>query len=101
LRTYPRVVEITKHFLEKNKPLGTLCHGIQVLTATGAIKGRTLTCYPSVATEVELAGANYKKVGFEEAVVDGNLVTAVAWTGNAQWMAKFLEVLGTGFGSQK
>jgi protease I len=100
LRLNPRVIEVTKHFLEKNKPLAVICHGIQILTATGAIKGRTMTCYPAVSPEVELAGATYKKVEIDEAVVDGNLVTSPAWPGHPKWMAKFFEVLGTTFSSK-
>jgi len=97
LRLNKRVIEIVKHFLEKNKPLAAICHGIQMVTPTGMIKGRTMTCYPTVQTEVELAGGTYKEVEVDQAVVDGNLVTAPAWPAHPKFIAKFLELLGTKF----
>jgi protease I len=42
---------------------------------------------------VELAGGEFVKVDFSEAVVDGNLVTGPAWTAHPKWLARFVEVL--------
>jgi protease I len=97
LRLNSTVISITQHFLNANKPLAAICHGIQILTATGLIKGRTLTCYPACSTEVTLAGAIYKEVEVSKAVVDGNLVTAPAWPAHPEWVGEFLKVLGTKF----
>ena len=52
---------------------------------------RSIACQP----EVELAGGHYEKVAPDAAVVDGNLVTAVAWPGHPQWMRAFLKLLGS------
>jgi protease I len=100
LRLDKKVMDIAKYFLSKNLPLAAICHGIQILTPTGLIKGRTLTCYPAVSCEVTLAGATYKEVDMEDAVVDGNLVTAPAWPAHPTWIGRFLEVLGTKFVSK-
>lgn len=99
LRLNKKVVEMVNHFFDENKPIASLCHGIQVLTVTGKLKGRTLTCYKAVAPEVDLAGGNYKEVGDTKAVVDGNLVTAVVYTAHPEWMGEFLKLLGTKFTS--
>jgi protease I len=48
-----------------------------------------------VAPEVKAAGGRWIDVGYEGAHVDGNLVTAAAWPAHPQWLARFLEVLGT------
>jgi len=101
LRTFPKILEITEHFIDKNKPIYCICHGIQILTACKGLKGRTVTCYPACATEVTLAGATFKKVDYHEAVVDGNLATAPAWPAHAELMKQFLKLLGTGFTSSK
>jgi len=59
LRMNEKVVEIASYFLESGKPLAAICHGPQILVATGKLQGRTMTCYPAVATELKLAGATY------------------------------------------
>lgn len=97
LRLNQRVIEIIKHFLEKDKPVGALCHGIQLLTATELIKGKKVTCYPACSPEVALAQAEYQDIGFEDAYADGNLVTGKAWTSQPKFLQLFLERLGSGF----
>eukprot|EP00330_Aristerostoma_sp_ATCC50986_P007367 CAMPEP_0114588622 /NCGR_PEP_ID=MMETSP0125-20121206/11274_1 /TAXON_ID=485358 ORGANISM="Aristerostoma sp., Strain ATCC 50986" /NCGR_SAMPLE_ID=MMETSP0125 /ASSEMBLY_ACC=CAM_ASM_000245 /LENGTH=196 /DNA_ID=CAMNT_0001785101 /DNA_START=49 /DNA_END=639 /DNA_ORIENTATION=+ len=99
LRLNDKVVAMVKHFLEANKPVAAICHGIQILTVTGLIKGKTLTAYPAVGPEVTLAGATYKEIGVDQAVVDGNLVTSPAWPGHPALISKFLGLLGTKFTS--
>lgn len=95
LRLDKRVLDITRHFFDSNKPVAAICHGAQILTAAGVVKGRKLTAYPAVGPEVRLAGGNYQNVGAHEALVDGNLVTSPAWPGNAAIVAEFLKLLGT------
>jgi protease I len=95
LRLDKRVLDIVRHFVNENKPLAAVCHGIQILLAAG-IKGRTVCCQRCVIPEVEPAGAIYKQVAdVIEPVVDGNLVTGVNWRSNPRWIAEFLKVLGT------
>jgi protease I len=95
LRMTPRVVAIAAHFLQKNKPVAAVCHGAQLLAATGLLKGRTVSAYPACRVEVELAGATYAAIPVDQAVTDGNLVTAPAWPAHPAWLAQFLTVLGT------
>jgi len=95
IRLNPRVLEIVRHFAEANKPIAAICHGIQVLTAADVVKGKKLTAYPAVGPEVKAAGGEYVEVRVDQAVVDGNLVTAPAWPAHPEWLKKFLEVLGT------
>ncbi|UZX15387.1 DJ-1/PfpI family protein [Thermus sp. PS18] len=94
IRREPRVLEIVRHFFEMGKPVAAICHGLQVLTAAGVMKGRRATAYPAVGPELTLAGAQYEEVPVDQAVVDGNLVTAPAWPAHPTWLAQFLEVLG-------
>lgn len=89
------VLKVVKHFAEANKPIAAICHGIQVLTAAGVVSGRTLTAYPAVGPEVKAAGGKWVEIAVDRAIADGNLVTAPAWPAHPEWLAKFLEVLGT------
>ena len=73
LRDNRGVQEIVRYFFEAGKPVAAICHGPQILISAGVLKGRTATCYRSVAGELKAAGAYYKDA---EVVVDGNLVTS-------------------------
>lgn len=95
LRLNERVLEIVRHFFKANKPVAAVCHGAQVLTAAGVIKGRKVSAYPAVGPEVKIAGGEYANIQIDDAVTDGNLVTAPAWPAHPTWLAQFLDVLGT------
>lgn len=95
LRMNSTVVSWVQHFLKAGKPIASVCHGAQLLAATGLIKGRKISAYPACQVEVELAGAEYMGIPVDQAVTDGNLVTAPAWPAHPAWIAQFLTVLGT------
>jgi len=94
LRLNKKVIEITKHFFEKDKPVASICHAIQILTVAKVLEGRTLTAYPTIGPEIELVGGTYKEVNPTEAVVDGNLVTSPAWPGHSAFIREFVKLLG-------
>jgi protease I len=93
LRLDERVLQFTRHFVDKHKPIGAICHGIQILTAAGVLKGRTCTSYCAVGPEITLAGGKYVEVRPDQAIVDGNLVTAPAWPAQPEFLAKLLQLL--------
>jgi protease I len=97
LRLNDRVLQIVRHFATTNKPIASVCHGQQILTAAGVIDGKCCTAYPAVKPEIIRSGGRWidPNATFTNAVVDGNLVTASAWPGHPEWIRKFLEVLGT------
>ncbi len=66
-------VIFAKSFLGAGKPVAAICHAPQLLIETGMLKGRTLTSYPSLKTDLINAGAIWKD---EEVVVDKGLVTS-------------------------
>jgi protease I len=95
LRLNERVLAIVRHFAEKDKPIAAICHAAQVLAAAGVLKGRTCSAYPAVGPEVKAAGGHFADIAADAAHVDGNLVSAPAWPAHPQWLARFLDVLGT------
>ena len=97
LRLNPRVLEIVRHFHQASKPIAAICHAAQLLAAAGVLKGKACSAYPAVRPEVEMNGGTYVEASadFDNAHVDGNLVTAPAWPAHPAWMRSFLEVLGT------
>lgn len=95
LRLNPRVLEITRHFFETNKPVAAICHGPQILAAAGVLKGRKSTAYPAVGPDVTTAGGEYAQIPVDKAVTEGNLVSAPAWPAHPDWMSQFMKLLGT------
>jgi protease I len=94
LRLNDKVLEIVKYFFSANKPVAAICHGIQILTAAGVVKGRKLTAYPAVGPEVKLAGGEFQAIPVDGAYVDGNLVTSPAWPAHPSFIREFLKVMG-------
>jgi len=95
LRLNERVLDMVRHFALKNKPIASICHGAQILAAAGAVEGKACSAYPAVGPEVDRAGGKYMDIPINQAHIDGNLVTAPAWPAHPDWIAKFLQVLGT------
>jgi protease I len=95
IRLNEKVLEMAQHFAKADKPIAAVCHGAQVLAAAGVLEGKACSAYPAVGPDVNQAGGKWMDVGFDKAYVDGKLVTAAAWPAHPDWLAKFLEVLGT------
>ena len=73
LRIEPKAVAFAKAFFDAGKPVAAICHGPWTVLETGAAKGRRMTSWPSLRTDLENAGAHWVD---QETVVDGNLVTS-------------------------
>ncbi|RCJ21704.1 protease [Nostoc sp. ATCC 43529] len=95
IRLNQQVIEITRHFAQANKPIAAICHGLQLLAAADVLQGKRCTAYPACSPDVKSAGGIYVDIPVDEAIVDGNLVTAPAWPAHPRWLAEFLTVLGT------
>lgn len=96
IRIDKRVQSILRHFHEKDKPIFTICHGVQVLMAVPeTIRGKEVAALQYCEPEVTIAGGTYIDVPPKGAHVDGKLVSAKGWTGLAAFMRECLKVLGT------
>jgi protease I len=73
LRANPQAVGFVREFVTANKPIAAICHGPWTLIETGAVKGRRVTSWPSLKTDLTNAGASWVD---EQVVVDRGLVTS-------------------------
>jgi protease I len=73
LRMDPEAVSFAKRFSDAGKPIAAICHGPWTLIEAGAVRGKKITSWPSVKTDLKNAGANWVD---QEVVSDGNLVTS-------------------------
>jgi protease I len=72
LRMNPKAVEFVKHFTDAGKPVAAICHGPWTLIEAGAVRGRTMTSWPSLKTDLKNAGATWVD---KEVVNDNGIVT--------------------------
>ena len=73
MRLRHAMVDLARDFVEAGKPVAAICHGPQLLISADVLRGRTLTCWPSIAVDVKNAGGLYVD---RPAVRDGNLITS-------------------------
>ena len=73
LRMNQKAVQFVKHFFENGKPVAAICHGPWLLVEADVVKGRRVTSWPSVKTDLRNAGADWVD---EQVVVDNGLVTS-------------------------
>jgi protease I len=73
LRTDPRAVRFVRHFIDAKKPVAAICHGPWTLVEADAVRGRQMTSWPSLKTDLRNAGAEWVD---REVVVDGQFVTS-------------------------
>ncbi|MGH7127143.1 MAG: DJ-1/PfpI family protein [Planctomycetaceae bacterium] len=90
LRYDEDLLRVTRHFFETNKPVASVCHGIEILAAADCLRGRTATSVAKCALDATQAGGKYVD---EPCVVDGNLVTARTWHDNTPLLKTFLKML--------
>jgi protease I len=73
MRMDENAVEFTRQFFEQGKPVGVICHGPWMLVEAGVVRGRKVTSWPSLRTDIQNAGGNWVD---QEVVVDEGLVTS-------------------------
>jgi protease I len=73
LRINPQAVAFVSHFVQAGKPIASICHGPWTLIEADGVRGRHMTSWPSLRTDLRNAGADWED---KSVVVDGNLVTS-------------------------
>jgi protease I len=93
LRMNDGAVRFVREFFDQNKPVGAICHAPWMLIEADVVRGRTVTSWPSLKTDLKNAGANRVD---QEAVVDGDLVTS-RWPDDIPaFNAKLIEIFARG-----
>ena len=93
LRTDERAVAFARAFFEQGKPVGVICHGPWTLVEADVLKGRTITSWPSLRTDVRNAGGTWVD---EEVHVDAGLVSSRKPDDLPAFCAKLVEELAEG-----
>ena len=89
LRIEPKAVAFVKAFFDAGKPVASICHGPWTIIETGAARGRRMTSWPSLKSDLENAGADWVN---EEVTVDRNLLTSRKPEDIPAFKAKMIEL---------
>jgi protease I len=90
LRYDADLLMLTKAFFAADKPVASVCHGIEIIAAADVIRGREVTTVAKCKFDAEFSGGTYVD---REVVVSGNLVTARTWHDNPAWMRAYVRLL--------
>jgi protease I len=90
LRDDADLMRVVKHFFDHDKPVASICHGIEILAAANVIRGRQVTTIPKCQYDAEFSGGEYVD---QSVVVSGNLVCCQGKKDIAPWMKAFVRVL--------
>lgn len=90
LRYDQDLLRVTRAIHAAGKPIASVCHGIEILTAADIIRGKTVTTVAKCALDAQQGGATYVN---QQVVIDGNLVSARTWHDNSALMHEFIKML--------
>ncbi len=90
LRYDADLLRITRACMAANKPVASVCHGVEVLAAADVVRGREVATVAKCRLDAEFSGGTYAD---REVVVSGNLVTARTWHDNPAWMREYVKLL--------
>jgi protease I len=93
LRRDPLVLEFVKSFFTAGKPMGAICHGPWTLIDAGVVRGRRMTSYETIQTDLKNAGAQWVD---EQVVVDNGLITSRKFYDLPAFNARLIEEIAEG-----
>lgn len=90
IRYDPHLVTATRHFFEQNKPIASVCHGVEIPAFAGCVKGRRMATVPKCRFDLEVCGGIFVD---EPCVVDGNLVSGRTFHDNGKYVGPWIKLL--------
>ncbi|MFO1004775.1 MAG: DJ-1/PfpI family protein [Planctomycetaceae bacterium] len=84
------LVRVTKHFFDTNKPVASVCHGVEIPAYAGCVKGRRMATVPKCRFDLEICGGTFVDAA---CVVDGNLVSGRTFHDHGHYMGAWMKLL--------
>ena len=84
------LVRITKHFFAENKPIASVCHGVEIPAYADCVKGRRMATVPKCQFDLEVCGGIFVN---EPCVIDGNLVSGRTFHDNGHYVGPWIRLL--------
>lgn len=93
LRYDADLIRLVRYFFEKNLPVASICHGVEILAAADVLRGKQVATVAKCRFDAEFSGGTYVN---QEVCVSGNLVSARTWHDNHAWMREYMKLLNQG-----
>jgi protease I len=90
IRDDPDLLRVTRYFFEKNLPIASVCHGVEILARAGCVKGRRMATVAKCKFDLEVCGGVYVN---EACVVDGNLVSGRTYHDHGRYVGVWVKLL--------
>lgn len=90
IREDPALIDLTRYFFETNKPVASVCHGVEIPARAGVVQGRKMATVAKCKFDLEVCGGIYVNA---PCVVDGNLVSGRTWHDHGQYMNHWIRLL--------
>jgi protease I len=84
------LVRMTRHFFETNKPIASVCHGVEIPAYAGCVKGRRMATVPKCRFDLEVCGGTFVN---EPCVIDGNLVSGRTYHDHGHYVGPWMKLL--------
>ena len=89
-RDDPDLIRITQYFFDKNLPIASVCHGVEIPARADRVRGRRMATVPKCKFDLEVCGGTFVD---EPCVVDGNLVSGRTFHDNGHYFGEFIKLL--------
>jgi protease I len=90
IREDPDLIELTQWFFERNKPIASVCHGVEIPARANCVKGRRMATVAKCQFDLEICGGIYVN---EACVIDGNLVSGRTFHDNGYYVGPWIKML--------
>ena len=90
IRDDPDLIRITRYFFEQNKPIASVCHGVEIPARADVVQGRRMATVPKCRFDLEVCGGTFVN---EACVIDGNLISGRTWHDHGYYMKHWINLL--------
>ena len=90
IRDDPDLIRITRRFFERNAPIASVCHGVEIPARAGCVAGRRMACVPKCRFDLEVCGGIYEDA---PSCIDGNLVSGRTWHDHGRYIGAWIRLL--------
>jgi len=90
IRDHPDLIRITKYFFGANKPIASVCHGVEIPARADCVRGRRMATVAKCQFDLEVCGGIYVD---EPCVIDGNLVSGRTFHDNGHYVGPWIQLL--------
>lgn len=84
------LIRITRYFFEQNKPVASVCHGVEIPARADVVRGRRMATVPKCQFDLEVCGGTFVN---EPCVIDGNLVSGRTWHDHGHYIKPWIDML--------